>query len=183
MKRSMKFACCIFITVISAAAQPSMGTFQQLASLHHMRFAMPSHFTAVPVKANRDIVYDFAMRSEIKKLEIRYRIVSIDRKDRNANAVHETMLATMAMNISNGKTITPQRYPTTSVKKEFGADAGCTGVVLTQSEFGNGYTMCMISVIHKDNVADAYTYYLFDEQDALIEALTNSPIYHALRFE
>ena len=116
-------------------------------------------------------------------MEIRYRIWPIDMQQTNPNELFEPMLITMALNISNGTMIQPRRYPPESVKQEFGADDGSTGLVPTNSDFGKGYKQCMISVIHKDNVADAYVFYLYNNQDEIMGALTTGKVFHALTFK
>jgi hypothetical protein len=174
----------VLLTIcIFANAQPLPKAFQQLLNQTNMQFSIPPEFTATPIIQNGDVVYDFAVESKTTGLEIRYRIWPVDKKQKNPNTLFEPMLITMGLNISNGKMIQPQRYPTESVKQEFGADAGSTGLVPTDSDFGKGYKACMISVIHKDNVADAYVFYLYNDQSAIMTALTTDKVYHALKFK
>jgi hypothetical protein len=146
-------------------------------------FQFPPDFTSTPIIQNGDVVYDFAIKSKTSSLEIRYRIWPVDKKQKNPNALFEPMLITMGLNISNGKVMKPHPYPTESVKKEFGADAGSTGLTITDSNFGKGYKQCMISVIHKDDVADAYVFYLYNTQDEIMGAVTTEKVYHALKFK
>jgi hypothetical protein len=68
------------------------------------------------------------------------------------------------------------------VRKEFGADAGATTVVSCDSDFGKGYMNCLISVIHKKDIADAYVFFLFDDPQVVGEAIMTDATYHALRF-
>jgi hypothetical protein len=183
MNSSLKSFFFLFTLAISANAQSLPKTFQQLLNKTNMQYSIPPDFTPTPVVDNGDVVYDFAIKSNSTGLEIRYRIWPIDKTLKNPNAVFEAMLVTMAMNISNGKMIHPQRFPQESVKLEFGADAGSTGLVPTNSEFGKGFKGCMLSVIHKDNVADAYIFYLYNTQDEIMGALSTDNIFHALKFK
>ena len=183
MNSLLKSLIVILTTIIFANAQPLPKAFQQLLIQTNMQFSIPPGFTSTPPIQNGDVVYDFAVKSKTTSLEIRYRIWPVDKTQKNPNALFEPMLVTMGLNISNGKMIKPHRYPPESVKQEFGADAGSTGLVPTDSEFGKGYKQCMISVIHKDNVADAYVFYLYNKQDEIMGALTTEKVYHALKFK
>lgn len=162
----------------SVNAQNLPKKFQQLLNETHMRYSIPHGFTTTAIIENGDVAYDFAVKSKTKKLEIRYRIWPT--KD---NSMTNPMLITMALNISNGEAIEPQSYPPSSVKEEFGADNGSTVMVFTNSEFGKGYKACLIFVIHKNNIGDAYVFFLFDDPQILSEAIFTDEIYHALKFK
>ena len=183
MNSSLKTWLVLLITILPLNAQTLPEAFQRLLVQTKMQFSIPPNFTATPIIDNGDVVYDFAVKSITTDLEIRYRIWPVDKTPKNPNSIFEAMLITMGLNISNGKIIEPSRYPPESVKQEFGADAGCSGLVPVDSEFGKGYRSCMISVIHKDNVADAYVFYLYNDRGAIMQALTTDKVYHALRFK
>ena len=183
MNTPVKLLFVLLILCFHADAQVLSIPFQRLLAQTQMQFSIPPDFTPVPVRTNGDVVYDFAVKSRSTALEIRYRIWPVDKTQKNPNAVYEPMLVTMEMNISNGKMIQPKRYPPESVKKEFGADAGCTGMVPAHSQFGKGFTACLISVIHKDDVADAYVFYLYNTADEIMGAFSTDKIFHALKFK
>ena len=173
----------ILVAIISAISYPqTLPTgFQQLLNKTHMQYALPPDFSPTPVIANDDVAYDFAIKSKSSLLEIRYRIWPIMANE--SNPIYKAMILTMGLNISNGKLPQSQDYPPESVKQEFGADAGCTAVVHTDSQFGKGYKFCMISVIHKDNAGDAYIFYLYNDPQSIVTALTTNKIFHALKFK
>jgi len=159
--------------------------FQQLLKRSSMTFAVPPGCASTQVVPNEDVMYDYAMKSKSMKLEIRYRIWPIELGrplDQTRNRMFMTMLMTMALNISGGATPKATYYPEDDVRKEFGADAGATCAVKTDSDFGAGYTICLISVIHKDDVADAYVFYLCDDVSVATHAMGTNSIFHALRF-
>ena len=183
MNSFLKSLLALLTITIVAYAQPLPKTFQQLLNQTNMQFSIPPDFTSTPIIQNGDVAYDFAIKSKTSGVEIRYRIWPVDKKQKDPNALFEPMLLTMGLNISNGKMMKPHSYPTESVKREFGADAGSTGLTTTDSDFGKGYKQCMISVIHKDNIADAYVFYLYNTQDEIMGAITAEKVYHALRFK
>jgi len=174
----------VFITIsVAVNAQTLPDPFQQLLNRTNMQFSMPPDFETIPIINNGDVAYDFALKSHTAELEIRYRIWPIDKNQKNPNDLYGPMMTTMGLNISNGQMIRPEQYPTESVKSEFGADAGSTGLVPVDSQFGKGFKLCVISVIHKDNVADAYVFYLYNDPKTIMGALTTGNIFHALKFK
>ena len=174
----------VFVTItVAAKAQTLPDAFQQLLNQTNMQFSIPPNFEPTPIINSGDLAYDFALKSITAELEIRYRIWPIDKNQKNPNDLYGPMMTTMGLNISNGKMIRPEQYPTESVKNEFGADAGSTGLVPVDSPFGRGFTICVISVIHKDNVADAYVFYLYNDPKTIMGALSTGNIFHALKFK
>ncbi len=169
--------------MLQTQSQPD--SFRTLLEKNSMQFAIPGGFRPVPVLQNGDVEYDYAIASENTKLEIRYRIWPIEPeelKPKQRNNLYLTMLATMALNISNGQEPKVASYPPEDVKREFGADAGATCAVRTDSEFGKGYKFCLISVIHRNDVADAYVFFLCDDPTVAMRASASDAIYHALSF-
>ena len=182
----------IYCLLLCGAGSASMSqtlppSFSELLKSGSMKFALPPNFAPTPVLVNGDVAYDFAVRSKTQKLEIRYRIVPFNRTTEKpgpgANIIYQGLTITMGLNISGGKHPPYQAYPDNSVREEFGADAGGTSFVECDSDFGKGYGKCLISVIHRDNVADAYAFFLFDDLRVLQTALMTDNVYHALRFQ
>jgi hypothetical protein len=189
MKTLSMLASCFILMLIGNSigqGQTLPSEFSKLVEANALRFALPPGFSPTPVFVNDDVAYDFAVKSTTKKLEIRYRIWPLKPSSQSSkvdiNSVHQAMLLTMALNISNGKQGPVQAYPDQSVKEEFGADAGATTVISCDSDFGKGYLKCLISVIHKENTADAYVFFLFDDPQVVGEAIMTDKTYHALRF-
>jgi hypothetical protein len=168
-------------------AQSIPTEFSKLLESTNMQFTVPPGFDIVPVRTNEDVVYNIALKSKTKKLEIRYRIIPIrevnDKSGQQRNQVYLGMFLAMGMNVSGGTTPEYQMYPEGSVREEFGADAGATSVVSCDSDFGKGYAKCLISVIHRDDIGDAYVFYLFDAPQVIQSAIMTESIYHALRFQ
>jgi hypothetical protein len=185
-KRSV-FSGCILLLLLACQlyAQSIPDKFQRLLQQNAMQFSMPPGFVSTPVIENGDVGYDFAIKSSTTKLEIRYRIWPMNeamQNDPKRNWIYQTMVETMGLNISNGQLIQTKQYPQSDVKVEFGADGGITGTVRTDSKFGRGYKICMISAIHRDNVGDAYAFFLCDDPNVLMKALFANNVYHALKF-
>ena len=176
----------LFFGLSECRCQTLPAGFQQLLNRTSMSFAVPPGFSAIPVVPNDDVAYDYALRSQTMKLEMRYRILPVEpasTSDARRKSQLEPMLLAVALNISGGQEPNATYYPKDAVKSEFGADAGATCAVKVSSEFGRGYALCLISAIHRDGIADAYVFYLCDDLSIAKRVLATGSIFHALRFK
>jgi hypothetical protein len=157
-----------------------------------MTFALPKDFSVVPVAENPDVRYQYAISSKSVKLEIRYLIRSLasdaqeyernGREGADPNTFYRALLLTMCLNLSGGAMCTPSAFDPEDVKKEFHADAGSTAFVKLNSDFGKGYRVCLINVIHVQNKADAFTFFLFDDLPSVQAYCFRDDVFHALKF-
>jgi hypothetical protein len=134
---------------------------------------------SVAVVTNPDVQYQFAMRSKVVKAEIRYAIFPV----MQSPSLSATWLETICLNLSGGNICNIGRFPSQAVKTEFGADDGWTSVTPLHSEFGKGYAHCMITLIHKDRVADVAIFFLFDDVTVLQPLVVEDAVFHALKFK
>ncbi|MEK6755708.1 MAG: hypothetical protein AABZ02_06115 [Bacteroidota bacterium] len=175
-----------------STSKPSLQDFNELLKKASMTFSLPADFSEVPVIDNNDVNYHYAVALKKVKLEIRYvvRTLSQDikdyeennRKGLNPNSFYEALLLTMCLNISDGKQCTPSAFSPDDVKSEFGADAGLTAFVQLNSIFGRGYKLCLINVIHLQNKADAFIFFLFDDFRSVQPYCFRDDVFHALKF-
>ena len=179
---------CLSIFASFAIAQDS--TFHNKLNRYSLSFKMPTGFKKVPVKENRDVVYDYAVRNETGTFEIRYRVLPIDTSTAvlnetrvNPNRIFSSMLVAMMLNISGGKMGNHGFFDSSAVKEEFNANSGATGFVEVNSAFGEGYSFCMINVIHRDDIADAYIFYLFNDKSEVVKTLNREDVFHAFKFK
>jgi hypothetical protein len=186
--RAVLILCLLSVTIVyTLQSQILPKDFQHLLQLGSMQYSVPPGFVATPVIENDDVAYDFAVKSTTGKLEIRYRIRPIEKQGHqdsyaDPEFLFNGMVMTMGLNISNGQIVEPKPFPEVSVRSEFGADAGSSCAVHTDSEFGEGFKGCLISAIHKEKAADAYVFFMFDDMKTLSEALFTDRVYHALKF-
>src|SRR4029078_4003442 len=125
---------------------------------------------------NRQMNYEYALISKSKDFEVRYAIRPMDNfikeyNEREKNKkpgeinIHpnkfyaQTFQATV-LNISGGQLPESTTFDKDAVKSEFNADWGATTTVELGKEFGQDYKYCMVVAIHKDNVGEAYYFYL-----------------------
>ena len=163
----------------SSSVAWSQEGFAALLAKDSLSFSLPKGFAAVAVVANPDVQYQFAMKSSVVKAEIRYAIFP---SSNNAQFA-EMFLQTICLNVSGGKTCNIRPFPQPAVRTEFGADGGFTSMTGLESQFGKGYKYCMANLIHKNDVADVVTFFLFDDMKVLQSLIAQEDVFHALRFK
>jgi len=181
-----------FAQRISTPGSPGQE-FESVLRQASMTFSLPKDFSVVPVADNPDVRYQYAISSKSVKLEIRYLIQPLTsamqeyqkngKKGADPNALYGPLLLTMCLNLSGGAGCTPSAFNPEDVKSEFGADAGLTAFVRLDSDFGKGYKVCLINVIHLQNKADAFTFFLFDDLPSVQSYCLRDDVFHALRFK
>ncbi|MCD2422037.1 hypothetical protein LQ567_04640 [Niabella pedocola] len=172
--------------------------FEALLQKGNLTFKMPDNFDTLAVVNNPDMNYELALKSKTKDLEIRYairplkeRIEQFEQKQKDTsskmfagahpNKIYQTVFLTVIMNTSGNHQQVPgfKSFPPEAVKREFNAGWGATTVYPLKSVFGKGYSNCMLVTLHRDDQADAYIFYLFNNKEDLTTAL---PAFHALTF-
>jgi hypothetical protein len=167
------------LLLLPSMLHPEAGNdFQSTLTESKMKFAQPADFDPVPVKANRHVLYQYALKHRVKKLEIRYSIWPLGKRLAefrktpkepgtvmlDPNSAYQTFSMALAMNIaSNGRLLSNAEFRPEDAAREFGAGWGGSTFVECPSGFGEGYRYAMILALHKDDAADAYIIYLFDD--------------------
>lgn len=172
--------------------------FKTVLKRAHMTFEMPEGMVETKVIDNNQVGYDYALKYPDKRFEVRYAIMPLDslvmeyeksKKDTNEqviepNNLFDKMLLVTAMNASMGASGgMPQikEFDSAAVKNEFNADRGGVVLVYVGKEFGQDYKYCLIVGIHKDNIADAFYFYLSDTTAGVDELM--KPAFHSLKFK
>ncbi|MGI4874887.1 MAG: hypothetical protein ACRYFX_27350 [Janthinobacterium lividum] len=194
--------------LMSISLTPGPTVKKQLAATHMTLMPTPG-WTETPLIKNAQMSYDYALRYPGRRLEVRYALRPLatmlaeyarSKHQKNVtmvdpNRMYETLFRAIVLNVgmSNPAGSDPaagfskplQTFPSEAVKAEFGADWGATALIEPGPEFGQTYKHCMLVGLHKNGVADAYCFYLFDDQQDLDDVLfTDSipSIFHSLRF-
>lgn len=172
-------------------------TFTDLLDRANLTFQKPAGLEETKIINNRQMNYEYAIKYPKKKFEVRYAIRPLDdllrdyeEKEKNKNPgdvnihpnqLYSSLLQVTTLNISGGQLPEIIEFEKEAVKQEFNADWGATVLVEVGKEFGQDYKYCMIVAIHKDNVADAYFFYLSETTEGFDELMT--PAFHSLTFK
>lgn len=99
----------------------------------------------------------------------------------NPNIMYPASLHAILFNISGGNVGGAKTFSKDAVKKEFNADWGGTCIFPVSGEFGKGYNTCMAIALHKNNLGDAYIFYLSNSANNYQSELL--PVFYALKFK
>lgn len=186
-------------TIRAQEAKP-VESFEKLIDNNGLMLDQPLGFVKTEPIKNGGMLYEYAIIDTVKHLEIRYAVRSLkervnDYKKWQAvkkegeirldpNTMARASFLAISMNIANDFAKTPaiQQFPAEAVKKDFNADAGLFTLISPTKNFGKNYKFCMMVSIHKDNVADAYTFILTDDVENIKKYVT-PVIFNALRFK
>lgn len=180
--------------------------FNKLLDETGMTFKMPEGSVKIPIVANRQIHYDYAVNYPNRNMEVRYTIVPMASRVAeyqkflknhepgssmiDPNKMFDAMAFATVTNVGGGMrdtTIKGRRFITADVKKEFGADYGAFLMVpVKNNSSGTTYKFCSMVALQKDNVANVYIFYLCNSMKELFDnyqAIGAQNIYYALRFK
>lgn len=198
MKLIKTFGTGILLLVLTSFSSPDLPkTFTDLLDRANLIFQKTEGLEATKIIENRQMTYEYAMKYPKKNFEVRYAIRPLDNllrdyeeKEKNKksgdinthqNRLYSSSLQAITLNISGGQLPEIAVFDEQAVKQEFNADWGATTFVEVSKEFGQQYQYCMIVAIHKDNIADAYFFYLSNSKDGFEELMF--PAFHSLRFK
>lgn len=171
-----------------------------------MTFVKPEGVSEIPVVNNGKVTYDYVLKLNNKSVEIRYAVRPIpseifalyeNRQKKegdtvlNPNKIHRMLTPMMYSSISEGKItkekIVIQYFKPGRIKASAGADFGSMSSGPLGSVWAQSYTFGFYVMMHKDYLADAYVFYLFEDEKQMEEAFkeltTNNALFYALKFK
>jgi hypothetical protein len=171
---------CFFCVFVHAQ---KMTNFAKLVDRYGMSILVPKGYEEDQVVFNDDMEYDYAIKSPVQDIVLRYALRPIinqaEKPFRNTN--FKIYFQTVLLNISGGSVSEFTEFDSEAVKQEFSADWGATTLFEPKSEFGKGYKYCMVVMIHKNDVADAFYFYMTNTPDKLSQNM--DPLFHTLKFK
>ena len=186
-----------FVILSSFSSDNLPKKFTDLLDRSAMNFNQPDQYSETEVIENPQMNYEYAIINNAKDFEIRYAIRPLDERIKNhnereknkkpgdinihPNKLHTATFQAVVFNVSGGKFPKIGEFEPESVKKEFNADWGALTMVEVGKEFGTDYKYCLLITIHKDDVADAYFFYLSNTKEDITKNM-QAP-FHALRFK
>lgn len=185
------------IIFISYSFSLKPDQFSELLTRSELIFTQPENFTAIEIIDQNTMQYEYALKHNTKNFEVRYAIRPLDeliktyeKKEKNKkegdinihpNKLYETLLQSTTMNISGGYLPEIVVFDSLAVRQEFNADWGGTTYVEVGNAFGANYKYCITVAIHKNNVADAYLFFLSDNTENFDDVMLSA--FHSLKFK
>ena len=185
------------ITFISYSFSVKADQFNELLTRGDLIFTQPENFTSVGIVDQNNMQYEYALKHNSKNFEVRCAIRPLDeliktydKKEKNKkegdinihpNTLYKTLLQSTTMNISGGYLPEMVVFDSLAVRQEFNADWGATTYVEVGNAFGANYKYCITVAIHKNNVADAYLFFLSDNTENFDDIMLTA--FHSLKFK
>ena len=179
-----------------------------------MTLAPPAGWMETPVIPNKLLPYGYALRYPGRRREVRYATeplaplladFALGKKDKshlqvNPNELRGQFFIGTMLNVRGLKMDDPgfdaayraeepkplNVFPDKAIRAEFGADWGALAPLVPVPEFGQDYKHCLLIGLHKTDAADAYVYFLYDNQEDFVEVVMRDPAkaaFHSLRFK
>jgi len=191
----------LFLLTSSFKTTVDTNTFLSIVSQATMTFTPPANTIQTPVITNDELNYHYAIKDTFNKIEIRYLVYPLQElvkkyngphTDSTApvidpNMIHTNLMLIYSQRIQDKELNIQQSMPEVHelthgmVNQEFNADWGAEVTVQPCDEFGQKYKYCTIFAIHKDNTADAFIMYLYNNKDTFEELV--KPDYHSLVYK
>ena len=192
MKQLKFIALALLVLLLSNQGfSQNLKEFEALVKECGMSLSIPEVFVPGPIVANKNMDYDYAVKYPDKDFVLRYAIRpilykvytndSLKKAMQSRNTSYEANMKAVLYDISGGYDYEFKAFEKTAAMDEFGADWGAITLVELRSDFGKGYRFCMVVALHKNNVGDAYLFFLANKQDAFPTGMR--PLFHSLRFE
>lgn len=170
----------IEMSMDSSWNQLKPNTFTDLVKANNLSFVMPVDFEQTAIKRNYNVFYQYAIKHKDSNFEIRIFVKSFkgifkDTVSFNPNKFSFSFLSAMALDASGN--ILPNvpeidLFPKVGVNEEYNADWGASTAFAPNSEFGKGFSFCVLNCLRKDSRCEVYIFYMFDDfpnQRSLLE--------------
>jgi len=190
-----------FLFLLSSFRLNQVNTsFLSLVQQADLKFMPPANCIETNVISNYELNYQYAIIDTVTNIEIRYIIHPLQALQKRYNGphsdtgmdaidpnfLHTNLLVAYTFKIQ-GKEVNLNagmpdihELPHATIEYEYNGDWGAKVSVQPCDDFGQKYKYCTIFAMHKENTADVYIFYLYNNQ-AVFEASVN-PDFHSLVF-
>ncbi|AYV57798.1 hypothetical protein EFP84_19405 [Leptospira kmetyi] len=145
--------------------------FEKILKDYKFQFSFGKDFKSTKVKENPNLYYDYAIKHKSKKLEIRYFIglpaPKIDGIDFEKTELYKQQALTTAANVCQCMDRIRTNDLSIDTVALFNAEWGANFYVEATSEFGRGFKYSIVTAVHKKDLPDLYTIFLFDDFDSV----------------
>lgn len=177
----INISCLILFLIPTFALVAWQGeAFEKIISDYQLQFSFSTDFQKTETKENPNLYYDFAIKHNTKKLEVRYLIGSLppklDGMDFEKIGLHKQQALTTAANVCQCMDKIKKSDLSAETLALFHADWGANFFLEATSEFGVGYKYSIVTAVHQKELPDLYTIFLFDDFDSVKQEIQKSAL-------
>ncbi|TGL58701.1 hypothetical protein [Leptospira sarikeiensis] len=166
MIRNTRLLLLLLIPVFSIQAWKG-DSFEKILKDFNFQFSFSNDFRSIKTKDNPNLYYDYAIKHKSKKLEIRYFIglpaPKVEGFDFEKNEFYKKQALTTAANVCQCMDRIRSKELSADTVLSFNADWGANFYIEATSEFGRGFKYSIVTAVHKKDLPDLYTIFLFDD--------------------
>lgn len=166
----------LLITGIASAQKETTPTFADLLNEAGLELSLPDGFNEIRLEENPLLQHEKAVRSTDGNLELRYVVRPLSRIEIDYNDPHSAMpepnhmfnmlFHTLVGNLTKRGSRSPTKeYSRAQAKAFFNADWSAVSVFDVVPEYSDQYSQVMMLALHKNDRADAYAIFLFNDYD------------------
>ena len=165
--------------------------FARLIKESALVFQLPRTFTEIEIDPQVSFPYEKAIYSAQYQVEVRYALrplkrIRVDYEDPHGaapqpNHLFSMMFTALLGELSRGGDTPYREFPQQQAKSLFHADWAALALLDVDPEFSSRYPYCFLLAIHKNNVADAYLFILFQDYNNIKPLLPK--LYASIRFQ
>lgn len=179
MKATARLASTLVMVALSqstvAIDKNAQQTFNQLLMESGLRMETPQHYIDIPIQANPVLPYERAIQHESGALEVRFIIrplsrITIDYTDpHNAapepNHLFPLLFESITTQLSAGGDMPSSTFSASDAESNFNAQWAAASVFDVVPEFSADYRSALLIAMHKNQMADAYTLFLYNDHE------------------
>jgi hypothetical protein len=163
---------------LSAAAATDLATrqaFDRLLDESGLRLASSQNFIDIPISENPVLPYEHAMRHESGELELRFIIRPLNRIEIEYNDPHNAapepnhlfplLFESLIYRLSANSNYNSRTLSEPEARDKFNAQWAALSIFDIDPEFSSDYKNAILLAMHKNDHADAYTLFLYNDHE------------------
>lgn len=179
MKSAIRLTAVLILVIASQAATAIDKTarlaFDQLLLESGLRIETRQSYRDIPIQSNPVLPYEHAMQHESGALELRFIARPLNRITIEYNDPHNAspepnhlfplLFESITNRLSVGSDTPSSTFSESEAQKSFNANWAAASVFDVRPEFAAGYQNGLLIGMHKNEMADAYTLFLYNDHE------------------
>jgi hypothetical protein len=159
----------------AAIDKTTREAFDQLLLESGLRIETRQSYTDIPIHANPVLPYEHAMKHESGALELRFIVRPLNRIAIEYNDPHNAapepnhlfplLFESITNRLSVGSDTSSSTFSEAEAQKSFNANWAAAAAFDVRPEFAAGYQNGLLIGMHRNELADAYTLFLYNDHE------------------
>lgn len=175
LKRSRWLLLAVLLPAILSASEygDTRPAFDRLLSNAGLQIASTESFVDLGARHDEILPYEHAMRHSSGELEIRFIVRPLDRIEIEYNDPHNAvpepdhlfplLFESITNRLAVSRDMPSSTFPANEAKALFNASWAAAAAFSVDPDYANGYRNAVLIAMHKSEVADAYTLFLYND--------------------